>query len=78
MTCPYCEPPIEMKREERELRQDHARWVARNSTRKDRESLQAFVRLMSDLDKDIELAESALRAESGGIITGNVLGGSAK
>ncbi len=40
--------------DERERRRDHARWFARHSTREDRESLQGFARLMSDLDKDIE------------------------
>ncbi len=58
MTCPYCELPIEMKREERELRRDHARWIARNVARKDRKSIEDYAGLVSALKEDIELAES--------------------
>ena len=53
MTCRHCDP------EERErLRKDDARWFARIITRKDRESLKGLVRLMDDLNKDIEAAEA--------------------
>ena len=39
------------------VRQDHARWIAANITKQERESLRALARLIDVLDKDIELAE---------------------
>ena len=56
-SCPHC-----AESEARELRQDHARWFARKITSKNRASFKELVRLMSDLDKDIELAEAEFRS----------------
>ena len=52
MTCRCCEP------EAREVQKDHARWLARNITKKDRQSLDAYARLIRELKEDIELEEA--------------------
>ena len=62
MTCLYCKPLIEMKREARELRKDHALWFARNVATKDRKNIEDYAGLVSGLKEDIELVES----QSGG------------
>ena len=51
MTCRCCQS------EAREVQKDHARWLARNVTKKDRQSLESYVRLVDALREDIELAE---------------------
>ncbi len=52
MKCRHCDE------EARQVRRDHALWIAANISKEDRGSLRALVHLIDVLDKDIETAEA--------------------